>query len=202
MRATGSRASRRAASAAIASIFGGVSIAVGLRHERRVIEAERMADQQARVELGRVEAGVAECCGKRRAQSDVPRAPLKRDRISCDRSPLARGRRQRITQRALGRQQLGLMLGDQRVDDLAQRLALDDLRQLVEREIDAVVGHAALREIVGADALGAVAGADLAAALGGARGVLLLPLGVVEPARAAPPSPWRGCGAASGPPAS
>src|SRR5262245_36897841 len=70
---------------------------------------------------------------------------------------------------ALGRQQLGLVLGHERVDDLAERLALDDLRQLVEREIDAVVAHPALREIVGADALGAVAGADLAAALGRAR---------------------------------
>ena len=38
-----------------------------------------------------------------------------------------------------------------------------------------------LRIIVGADALGAVAGTDLAAAFGGARGVLLLPLEIVEP---------------------
>src|SRR5262249_45152933 len=82
----------------------------------------------------------------------------------------------------LGREQLGLVLGHERVDDLAERLALDDCRQLVERQIDAVVADAALREIVGADALGAVAGADLAAPLGGAGGVALLPLGVVEPA--------------------
>ena len=39
----------------------------------------------------------------------------------------------------------------------------------VERQADAVVGDAALREIVGADALRAVAAADLAPALGGAR---------------------------------
>ena len=107
-----------------------------------------------------------------------------------------------VTTTPFRRQQLGLMLGHQRVDDLAERLALDDLRQLVEREIDAVVADAPLRKIVGADALGAVAGADLAAALGGARGIELLALGVVEPGCAAPPSPWRGCGAASGPPAS
>src|SRR5215471_2419986 len=81
---------------------------------------------------------------------------------------------------ALGRQEFRLMLGHQRVDDLAQRLALDDLRQLVEREVDAVIAHPALREVVGADALGAVARADLAAPLGGAGGVLLLPLMVVE----------------------
>src|SRR5262245_12266289 len=78
-------------------------------------------------------------------------------------------------------QELGLMLGHERIDDLAQRLALDDLRQLVKREVDAVVAHAPLREIVGADALGAIAGADLAAPLGGAGGVLLLALVVVEP---------------------
>jgi len=83
--------------------------------------------------------------------------------------------------RAVIRQQRGLMLGHQRVDDLAQRLALDHLRQLVEREIDAVVGNAALREIIGADALGAVARADLPAPLSGARRVLLLTLEIVEP---------------------
>ncbi len=64
---------------------------------------------------------------------------------------------ERTASGAFGRQQLGLMLGDQRVDDLAQRLALHHLGQIVERQIDAVVGDAALREIVGADALGAVA---------------------------------------------
>src|SRR5262249_12032985 len=79
------------------------------------------------------------------------------------------------------RQQFGLVLGHERVDDLAERLALDHLRQFIEREIDAVVGHSPLREIVGADALGTVAGADLAAAFGGAGGVLLLPLEAVEP---------------------
>src|ERR1700728_4765471 len=72
------------------------------------------------------------------------------------------------------------MFGDQGVDDFAQGFTFHDLGQLVEREIDAVVGHAALRKIVGADAFGAVAGADLAAALGGTGGVLLLPLEVIE----------------------
>src|SRR5262245_16503238 len=79
------------------------------------------------------------------------------------------------------RQQLGLMLGHQCVDDLAQRLALDDLRQLVECEINAVVADAALWKIVGADALGAIAGTNLAAPLGGAGRVLLLALMVIEP---------------------
>ena len=100
-----------------------------------------------------------------------------------------------------GREQRRLMFGDQRVDDFAQRFAFENLRQLVERQIDAVVRHAALRKIVGADALGAVAGADLAAAFGGARGILLLPLRGRRAASAARPSPWRGCDAASDPPA-
>ena len=56
-----------------------------------------------------------------------------------------------------------LVLGDQRLDDLVERLARDHLVELVEGQVDAVVGDAVLREIVGADALGAVAGADLAA---------------------------------------
>src|SRR5262245_16770894 len=77
-------------------------------------------------------------------------------------------------------QQLSLMLGHQRVDDLAQRLALDDLRQLVERKIDAMIADPSLRKIVGADALGAVSGSDLAAPLGSAFGVTLLPLEVVK----------------------
>ncbi len=38
--------------------------------------------------------------------------------------------------------------------------------ELVQRQPDAVVGHAVLREVVGADLLAAVAGADHAAALG------------------------------------
>ena len=54
-------------------------------------------------------------------------------------------------------QAVGLVLRHQRIDDLAQLVAGDDARQLVERQVDAVVGDAALREIVGADALAAVA---------------------------------------------
>src|SRR5882757_4790708 len=52
----------------------------------------------------------------------------------------------------------------QRLDDRVE-LALHDGGQAVEREADAVVGHAVLGEIVSADALTAPAGADLAAAL-------------------------------------
>ena len=49
------------------------------------------------------------------------------------------------------------MLGDQCIDDFAQAFALHHLGQIVERQIDAVVGDAPLRKVVGTDALGAVA---------------------------------------------
>src|SRR5262249_47203512 len=83
--------------------------------------------------------------------------------------------------RRLRRQQFGLMLGHQRVDDLAECVTFDHLRQLVEREIDAMVTHAPLGKIIGAYALGAVTGADLPSTFGGARSVALLTLEVVEP---------------------
>ena len=153
-----------------------------------------MADEDAGVEFGRIDAAGAKFRG--------PGAP----RVVDGSRTLVGGERgggfARGINSLLGREQRRLILGDQRIDDLAERLAFQDLRQLVERKIDAVVRHAALRIIIGADALGAVAGADLAAALGGARGVLLLPLADRRAACAARPSPWRGCDAASGPPAS
>src|SRR5262245_21901173 len=61
-------------------------------------------------------------------------------------------------------------------------VAGDDGVELVEVEVDAVVGDAVLREVVGADALAAVAGADLAAALLGALAVQRLLLPLVQPA--------------------
>ena len=59
-----------------------------------------------------------------------------------------------------------LVGSDEGVDQLVQS-AVHDGVDFIERQADAVVGDAALREIVGADALVAHAGADLAAALGG-----------------------------------
>src|SRR6201999_4164697 len=56
--------------------------------------------------------------------------------------------------RTLRGQLCGLVLRRQRVDQFAQRFARDHLRPLVERQVDAVIGDAALRKIVGADALG------------------------------------------------
>ena len=55
---------------------------------------------------------------------------------------------------------LGLEFVLQRGQQFVHR-AIHHIRQLVQREVDAVVGDAALREIVGADAFGAIAAAHL-----------------------------------------
>src|SRR3569623_1108785 len=55
---------------------------------------------------------------------------------------------------------LGLVLIDERVDDVVE-IALDDIFQFIQGEVDAVVGEAALWKIVGADALRTVAAAHL-----------------------------------------
>ena len=68
------------------------------------------------------------------------------------------------------------MLLLERVQQLVQR-AIHDLLELVQCQIDAMVGDAALRKIVGSDALGAVAAAHLQAPRLGLGGLLLLLLG-------------------------
>ncbi len=58
------------------------------------------------------------------------------------------------------------------------QLAFENAVELVEGEVDAVVGDAALGEVVGADALGAVAAADeLAPGFGFALALFLFPGG-------------------------
>src|SRR5689334_5113620 len=52
----------------------------------------------------------------------------------------------------------------QRFDELTE-IAVEDAVELMRREVDAVIGDAALRKVVRADLLGPVAGSDLAAAL-------------------------------------
>src|SRR5258706_9937101 len=61
---------------------------------------------------------------------------------------------------------LGLVLGGERRGDLRE-VAVHDVLDLVEGQVDAVVGHASLREVVGADAVGAVPRADQALPLRG-----------------------------------
>src|SRR5919201_3261408 len=77
----------------------------------------------------------------------------------------ARGRSSAALRRASSRffgelrELLGLVFGAERGDKLVE-LAVHDAIDLVEREVDAVVGDAALRKVVRADALGAIARAD------------------------------------------
>src|SRR6266568_1751200 len=59
-------------------------------------------------------------------------------------------------------QRLRLEVRGDRLDDRIE-IALQDLRQAVDGEVDAVIGETVLREIVGADLFGALSGADLAA---------------------------------------
>src|SRR5690606_19147778 len=68
-----------------------------------------------------------------------------------------------VTQRS---QLLGLMLGTQCADQFVE-VAFHDLTQLVQGEIDAVIGDPPLREVVGANAFGTVTGAHQALALRG-----------------------------------
>ena len=55
------------------------------------------------------------------------------------------------------RHAFGLIFGNQRRDQFTKAAALQYLRKLMQRQVDPVVGHAALREIIGADAFRTVA---------------------------------------------
>ena len=70
-------------------------------------------------------------------------------------------------------------MGNQRVHERCE-FAVHDLGQLMERQADAVIGHAVLRKIVGADFLGSVAAFDLPAALCDDGRLLLFLLEFVE----------------------
>ncbi len=73
-----------------------------------------------------------------------------------------------------------MVFGDQRIDDLAQPIAGQNLVEVVEREVDAVVGDATLREIVSADALGAVSLTDHLLPLCGACLIGSLALNIIK----------------------
>ncbi|ABA50496.1 hypothetical protein BURPS1710b_3601 [Burkholderia pseudomallei 1710b] len=72
------------------------------------------------------------------------------------------------------------MLAHERGDQLVE-IAVHDLFELVQRQVDPVIGHPALREVVRADPLGAVARADQALARGCLLRVLLVILLVLDP---------------------
>src|SRR5439155_1162033 len=69
---------------------------------------------------------------------------------------------------------------DGQLDELIEP-PVEDLRELVEREIDAVIGDPPLREVVSADSLGAIAATDLQAARCGNGALLLRLLGGEQP---------------------
>ena len=73
------------------------------------------------------------------------------------------------------------MFGNQGVGDFFQ-IAVHHEIQLVQGEVDAVVGYAALRVVVGADAFAAVAAADKGFAFGGFFGLGFAFLRIVQAA--------------------
>src|SRR4249919_2836878 len=161
MRAIGSCACRRTASAAMASASAGAST--------------------------RPDCAISAVWSSPSTWPTMMRASSAGASMFCSPNSRARRRRATSTERpasVAGRADIvsaDVASGFVRFTDLAQRLAFDHLRQLVQREINAVIAHAPLRKIIGADAFGAVAGADLTATLGGARRILPLPLVVVQP---------------------
>ncbi len=70
---------------------------------------------------------------------------------------------------------------DERVNKLRQGSSFHHAVDIIKREVDAVVAHAALGEIIGADALRPVAAANLLLALAGAGGVGFFTLLLIEP---------------------
>ena len=78
------------------------------------------------------------------------------------------------------RHQIGLVFVDERINQEID-LAFKDLIQLIEGQIDAVIGHSALRKIIGADPFRAVARADEATPVFRLGGLLAFALGGDEP---------------------
>src|SRR6185295_3402862 len=75
---------------------------------------------------------------------------------------------------------LALVMSNERVEDRVH-LAFHHEIELMERETDAVIAHAILREVVGADLLAAVARSHHALALGAEGRLLFFQLQLVQP---------------------
>src|SRR5579883_515 len=99
--------------------------------------------------------------------------PSARPRASRSASSMDRG--------FLSGELIGLMLGYQRVDYRVQPLPFHDLGEIVERQIDPMIGHAPLRKIICANALGSIARSNLILAFGGTRFGCLGALQIVKP---------------------
>src|SRR5262249_3776253 len=78
------------------------------------------------------------------------------------------------------RQSRRLIFGEDRIDDLVERLAAHHLVDLVKGQVDPMIGDPALRKIVGADALRSVAAAALPLSPGGTGAGAGLPLHLVK----------------------
>src|SRR5207245_4719855 len=111
--------------------------------------------------------------------ADLSCAASARRALSTD-SPMKGLLTLRSRPRTLGCELRSLVLRGQRIDQLADCFSGNHLRQLVERQIDAMVSDPSLREVISADALAAIAGADLLLAFGRADGIDALLLGVVD----------------------
>ena len=90
-----------------------------------------------------------------------------------------------------------LVLRDQRADDVIEFISRYDALQLVQREIDTMIGNTALWKIIGPDTFGTVSGTDLAPTVLRAFVGQFLAFGFVESATAGPSSPWPGSCAAT-----
>ena len=139
------------------------SIRSAARARAGVVEPECVADQEAGIEIWASDAAVAATAAQQRRAVRPVDAPTRKWHASTNARP--------PDKRVLRGEKRCLVVGHQRIDDLVQPDAVDHLGQLVERQVDAMVGDAPLRKIVGADALGAVAAADLAAPVGSPFGI-------------------------------
>src|SRR5690606_15205133 len=74
------------------------------------------------------------------------------------------------------------VLARERIDHLVE-LAFENPVELVQREVDAVIGHASLREVVRANTLRSIPRADEALAARGRLALALRDLGVAQPGR-------------------
>src|SRR5918994_1123158 len=92
------------------------------------------------------------------------RTPPKRSPPRVPRGRCSPGAGLGVATRGLSRQERPLLLGGERIRELAQ-VAVQDLFEVVCGQLDPVVRDAALRVVVGADLLRALARADLGLAL-------------------------------------
>src|SRR5262245_3322783 len=166
MRETGSRATRRAMKWPKLLTSSGLSGRSG-RANTCAADSPRAADTS------------------RRASLPAPSTPARRSWAVARRSASASVSGWTATSSGIadlvhGRQFARLMFCYQSIYQRIERGAFQDLIELVQRQADAMVGDAPLREIVGANALRAIARADLALALRGPRLGRLLALELIK----------------------